>query len=284
MSNNTDTNSAHNTCTALGPGCTLEETVYGYRPSLGANAFFCAFFGIFLVANLFLTFRFKTWAFGCLIILGCVGEAAGYIGRIMLHSNPFDNTGFELQISTLIFSPVSLSSLEGIEQRRANTSQSFLVAGIYLSLKHIARAVGPQYSPIKPVLYPWIFILCDFTSLLLQAAGGGIAASANTDKEQALGGHIMLAGIIFQVITSSILYVLITLFVLKLQRNKRFLSSGTHDLIQSRSFKIFCLGMLAASFFIYVRCVYRIAELAGGWGNTIMRDEVAYIILDGVLV
>jgi hypothetical protein len=84
-------------------------TIYGYYPNLGANAFFCAYFAIFLIANTFLTFRYKTWFYGLLLMLGAASEAAGYIGRILMHSNPWDSAGFQLQICTLIFAPVSPS-------------------------------------------------------------------------------------------------------------------------------------------------------------------------------
>lgn len=42
---------------------------------------------------------------------------------------------------------------------------------------------------------------CDFISLLLQAAGGAIAASANTVKDTDLGVNIMIAGLSFQVVS-----------------------------------------------------------------------------------
>lgn len=146
----------------------------------------------------------------------------------------------------------------------------------------MVRAVGPQFSPIKPILYPYIFIACDILSLVLQAIGGGVASSASTTKTTDMGGHIMLAGIVFQVATFTILYALVAVYLVKLQRNKATLTSEASALIGSRDFKIFAVGMLVASLFIFIRCVYRIAELAGGWANEIMRDEVEYIILDGV--
>lgn len=92
----------------------------------------------------------------------------------------------------------------------------------------------------------------------------------------------MLAGIIFQVATFTFLYVLVSWFVLKLVRNKSSLSPEAAAILGGRDFKIFAYGMLIASIAIYVRCVYRIAELAGGWANEIMRDEIGYIVLDGV--
>lgn len=42
---------------------------------------------------------------------------------------------------------------------------------------------------------------CDFISLLLQAAGGAIAASSDTVKDTDLGVNIMIAGLSFQVVS-----------------------------------------------------------------------------------
>jgi hypothetical protein len=106
-------------CTSITLDCPVEATIYGYYPNLGANAFFCAYFAVFMLLNLMLTWRFKTWFYGTLITLGAAGEMAGYIGRIMMHSNPWTNSGFELQICTLIFSPVS--SLSGISHEAARS-------------------------------------------------------------------------------------------------------------------------------------------------------------------
>jgi hypothetical protein len=147
----------------------------------------------------------------------------------------------------------------------------------------MVRSIGPQFSPIKPILYPWIFISADIFSLVLQAIGGGVASSASTPAGADVGGHIMLAGIVFQVFTFTFLYVIIGLFILKLVRNKDTLTPDAASVLGGRDFKIFAVGMLVASLAIYVRCVYRIAELAGGWANEIMRDEVGYIVLDGVM-
>lgn len=149
----------------------------------------------------------------------------------------------------------------------------------------MVRAIGPQFSAIKPIAYPWIFILCDIFSLLLQAIGGGIASGADDDTSGAdTGGRIMLAGIIFQVATFTFLYVLIGMYIRSLMRHKETLTAEASEILHGRDFKIFAYGMLIASIAIYIRCVYRIAELADGWANEIMRDEIGYIILDGVSV
>lgn len=50
-------------CTAIGPHCTIEGTLYGYYPSLPANAFFAGFFGLCFAINLILGIKWKTWTY-----------------------------------------------------------------------------------------------------------------------------------------------------------------------------------------------------------------------------
>jgi hypothetical protein len=161
-------------------------------------------------------------------------------------------------------------------------AQSFFAAAIYITLKHMVRAIGPQFSQIRASLYPWIFITCDFFSLLLQAVGGALAATAHTPSGSALGGHIMLAGIVFQVATFTLLYCLTVAFILNVRRGKSTLADNAREVLFSRDFKVFVVGVFVASMAVYVRCVYRIAELATGWANEIMRNEAEFIVLDGV--
>jgi hypothetical protein len=50
-------------CVEVGPECHVEGTLYGYYPSIGANAFFVAFFALCLVVQLGLGIRYKTWTY-----------------------------------------------------------------------------------------------------------------------------------------------------------------------------------------------------------------------------
>ena len=95
-------------CTSVSLQCPVEVTIYVYYPNLGANAFFCAYFATFTVVNLILAFRYKTSVFGRFVAVGCLSEMISYTGRTITHGNPWNNTGFKIQICTLIFAPVSL--------------------------------------------------------------------------------------------------------------------------------------------------------------------------------
>jgi hypothetical protein len=85
-------------CEAVGPECPVEGTIYGYEPSLPANAFFAGFFGIALIIQLYLGIRYKTWTYMIALMLGCLAECVGYIARILLWNNPYNDMGFNIQI------------------------------------------------------------------------------------------------------------------------------------------------------------------------------------------
>lgn len=256
-------------CTRVDPtifGCRLEDTIYAYYPNLGANAFFAAIFGICCIANIILGIRYKTWTYMIALGVGSFAECLGYVGRIMLHNNPFDSTGFNIQITCLIIAP------------------AFVTAAVYLTLKYLVLTVGRDYSRIRPKFYTWIFILCDLFSLILQGAGGGIAATANTGSGQTLGNDLMMAGISWQVITLFVFGILVADYAWRAYRGRNSFTQATVNLLSSLNFRIFASSIILSFLVIFIRCVFRIAEMANGWANPIMQDEVDFIVLDGVMV
>lgn len=85
--------------------CSVESSLLGYRPSLLANGIFIGVFGAILAAHIVQGCMFRTWGFLVSMLCGCILEIAGYIGRIMVHNDPFGFPGFAMQISSypLIF-------------------------------------------------------------------------------------------------------------------------------------------------------------------------------------
>jgi hypothetical protein len=170
-------------CVSVNSTCPVEGTLYGYTPSLAANAFFAGFFGLALLLQIYLGIRYKTWTYMIAIGLGCLAETIGYIGRIMLSNNPYDDIGFNIQIVLLIFAP------------------AFLAAGVYLVLKHVVIQFGESWSRLRPRWYTYIFIACDLSSLVMQSVGGALAATAEPgDKLLDIGTDVMVAGIVWQVV------------------------------------------------------------------------------------
>jgi len=216
-------------------------------------------------------------------VIGCFGEAVGYVGRILLNHNPWSSTGFKIQICCLVLAP------------------SFLAAGIYVTLKHVVLYCGPESSRLKPRLYPWVFIGCDFGSIVLQAIGGGVAAGAGNHGQNKkllnVGDGLIVAGIAFQVATMAVCALVMLDYFIRFQRAKKQKTTtqsengleseyekNQKDPKASRNFRIFAFAIGAAFVVIFIRCVYRLPEMAGGWGNPLMQRETEFLILDGMMI
>jgi len=94
---------SYRTCAEVTERCPVEATTYGYYPDLPANAFFAAAFGLLLIVGLIVGIRRKTWSYTAFLAVGAFGECVGYIGRILMHNNPWDSGAF--QVSTIEHDP-----------------------------------------------------------------------------------------------------------------------------------------------------------------------------------
>ncbi|KAI7152959.1 RTA1-domain-containing protein [Hortaea werneckii] len=247
-------------CTEVTPQCPVELTTYGYRPVLSGNIVFIVIFGLCTIAQTYLGLRHKLRAFTFAVSLGCLGETIGYGGRVMMNDNPWSGTGFKIQIVCIILAP------------------SFLAAGFYLTLKHLILYIGPEHSRLKPKLYTWIFICADALSIITQAVGGGIA-SAETRELVDVGNGIIIAGIVIQVVTQFICICLGVDFALRVKKR-----GGDGIRTWSAGFIFYIFSSCFAFLTIFIRCVYRIPEMSGGWGNDLMRKENEFLILDGMMI
>ena len=248
--------------------CDLTLATFDYIPSLGGNAFYCAIFGVYLILNVYLGFRHKTWGYMVAMFFGLVGEIIGYIGRILLHNNPFDPTGnnFLIYIVCLTISP------------------AFLSAAIYLCLGRIVVAYSESISRFKPRTYTLIFCGCDLFSLVLQAAGGGIASTANTYSSQQTGINTMLAGLCFQVASIFIFVVLSLEYAWRLYKNPMSWETTHAPLYNSKLFQTFLWGLALATLTIFTRSIFRVAELSGGFHGSLANNEISFMILEGAMI
>ena len=89
--------------------CPIEDSVYGYRPSLAASGTLIALYAICMGIQVALGLRFKTWWFMVCMVIGCLVEILGYAGRILYWQDPWGQTGFIMQIVLITFGPVFFS-------------------------------------------------------------------------------------------------------------------------------------------------------------------------------
>jgi hypothetical protein len=92
----------------------------------------------------------------------------------------------------------------------------------------------------------------------------------------------MIAGLAFQVFTLVLFGVLAAEYFIRVWKHKNELNPATYDLRRTMRFRLFMGALALAYISILIRCVYRVAEMAGGWGNPIMQDEALFTGLDSL--
>ncbi|CAM9014016.1 unnamed protein product [Wickerhamomyces anomalus] len=246
----------------------------GMIPSFGGNLTFLILFALAMVLHAGLGFWYKQWWVMVSFVCGCGLELAGFVTRTLSHENYDFQPYFLCQIISLTIAPV------------------FIIGGVYILLAKFIVIYGAQFALMKPMAYSYIFMACDFVSLAVQAAGGALAATASTKQDNEVGTHVMVAGLAFQVFSMTV-YVLLFLHFFY---NIRFFNKRKHEEIadyfnpdyeQLRSRRIFqwfpyvvfvCVG------FIYIRCIYRVVELAEGWSGYLITHESFLFFLDALMI
>ena len=112
--------------------CPIEWSVYRYRPSLAANITFIVLYAIAMGTHLVLGIKWKQWFYMSFMMIGCLFEIIGYIGRIIMYNNPFNFGGFMVQIVFITSGPV------------------FYTAAIYVTLSKTYVPTAPQALTVLP--------------------------------------------------------------------------------------------------------------------------------------
>ena len=143
--------------------------------------------------------------------------------------------------------------------------------------------MGPEISRLSPKTYLLIFIPCDVVSLSLQGAGGGISSvQSQAGKTPTTGSNIMLAGLSFQVFTMTLFMTLCLEYGFRYRRAQRQTGYSSNKRTLGGRFKLFLAALALATICIWIRSIYRVIELAGGWDGKLLHDQTKFIVLEGV--
>jgi hypothetical protein len=252
-------------------------STYGYTPSLGAGIAFCVLFGLSMLLHTFTSIRYRTW-WQLVFTVGALCEVLGWAGRTWSHYCPYMTTPFLLQICTLIVGRFIVYFPSALTD--SPIAPTFFTAGIYVILGRLIRSFGRGVSPISAAAYLYIFCTADVVSLVIQAAGGGMAAIAyeqNPPQDTANGTHIMVAGILFQL--ASIL-VFVSLFAVVIFRTLR--TKG--EFLTQRRVQWIIAAMVLSVVLIVTRSIYRTIELLQGWSGYLITTQRYFIALDGAVM
>jgi hypothetical protein len=272
------------------------DNLYGTPLALAPNMLFAILFGLIFIFNVIMPLKSNQIYFAVCFICGTGLEFAGYIGRVMAVGNLLNVDRFLCQIICLTMAP------------------TFIMAGIYYFLAELITLYGRRYSLLKPLWFSYIFICCDVLSLFLQAVGGGMAGvSLQTLSTSETGTNIMVAGIIFQVVTMSIFLYFLFDFMKRIFFTSHpdvlpgvsnffrlFFNTpkGCHyksiqdeafdprfaDIRSRPLFKWIPIFLFISVVTIYIRCIYRAIELSQGWKGFLITHETYVFCLDGAMV
>ncbi|KAF7314105.1 RTA1-like protein [Mycena chlorophos] len=248
-------------------------SAYGYVPTRAVAVIFLILFGMSTAAHLGQAIWFRMWWLIPTAVLCGLGELVGWSGRYWSSFNPAAANPYMMQITTTIIAPTPLIAV------------NFIVLG------RIIRRLGPCYSRLSPRAYTRIFLSCDLIALVIQGAGGGIAASANSANPnyittQNLGGHIMLVGIIFQFVALCTYSFFGIDFVRHYHASRpvrAMISSDERGEMTTRV-RLMLWALVLSTSVLFVRSVYRIIELADGWTGTVITTQVYFNLFDGGMV
>lgn len=119
---------------------------------------------------------------------------------------------------------------------------AFFSASIYLSLARIIPVFGADLMPFAARTITFAFMFCDFVSLLLQAIGGAMTATASTPDTLQTGINIMIAGLASQVASMSVFVFLCLHFSWNIRKSPTRVNTNSKDLRSSSKFQRFLIS------------------------------------------
>jgi len=249
----------------------LNHNPYGYVPTEWISILFLVLFAVTTALHTIQAVRYRLWFLLYTACLAGVLELVGWGGREWSARDILQMTPYLMQTVCTIIAPTPF------------------VAAMFVILGEMIRRLGSCYSRLGARTYTIIFCSCDVISLVIQAVGGVLASTAVARGESAEnGGHIMLAGICFQLVAITFYMILASEFVIRylldkpLRAGDKTIKPATHTLDRKHAI---VLGSLAfASICIYIRSIYRTIELADGWTGHIIRTQRYFDWLDGGMV
>ncbi|GAA5937494.1 hypothetical protein JCM3775_001245 [Rhodotorula graminis] len=231
---------------------------FGYTPSAIFAIVAILIFAVSSSFHLYQTIKSRRW--WCLaVVLGGALQVFGWVERYMASQNL--RVGYVIQLAVLTIAP------------------TFFSAAIYALFGMTAAVQDASLLPRwTPRAYFKTFTIVDFVTLLVQAAGGALAATVDGNTPFEIGCNIMLAGIILQLVTTVVFLVVFGLYF----RRLALVHPDRHVLrLKSRTGLVFW-GTLVMAALILVRGGFRTAELAEGLYSGLSRTQTAIILLDAV--
>ncbi|KJA24345.1 hypothetical protein HYPSUDRAFT_136304 [Hypholoma sublateritium FD-334 SS-4] len=250
---------------------------YHYIPTEWVAILFIVLYSITTILHIGQATFYRMWWLLPTVCLCGLLEIIGWSARLWSSFSPFFSTPFEIQITATILGPTPF------------LAANFVIFGALI------RRLGTQYSRLSPRMYTILFCTCDVISLIVQAIGGGKAAVASGNGlNPALGGHIMLGGISFQLLTITLYAMCATEFYVRYAADWP-LRKGPTDVeptnttpggeVLTKRTTLMTAGLIFSTTLLFIRQVLRkYSNLSDGWAGRIIKTQRLFNWLDGGMI
>ncbi|KAH8826084.1 RTA1-domain-containing protein [Flagelloscypha sp. PMI_526] len=239
---------------------------YGYIPRKSTCYVFLVLFALSTIVHAGQALWSKRYWLIPTAALCCALEAAGWGARLWSSLDYMNDMGFKLQMVLTVTAPTPLLAI------------NFIIVGQVIPL------LGPQFSRLSARYYSIVFLTCDIFALVIQFAGGGLAATAD---DPTMGGHIMLGGIAFQTFAIT-LFCFITLEFFYRHHFHLPVRFGptvpTTNGIVTKQLRVLFAGLVFNTLCLYIRAIYRLLELGQGWNGAIIQTQWIFDVFDGAMI
>lgn len=175
----------------------------GEVPNLTFNILAMAVFFVFTVWQLFLYLKFKNHFYGICMFLYLVGQAIGYLGRVLSTSNI---SGYSLEnVNTFLLQFCSLTISPNFFNAAVYTQYGKLIYS-YGATQEKAEKINVFGKRMKPSTISAVFMCMDLLCLIIQGTGGGIEGSSigTDDSNITAGNNTFIAGLALQTVSMSL--------------------------------------------------------------------------------
>ena len=248
----------------------IQDSAYGYYPSLYINGFFLSLFTALFVVNIFLGIKYKTWAFTLGMSFGYVAEMLAYVFRHFLIENPWSTTCVILQTVLFNFGPALLN------------------LGISIISDEAVRTFDPNHSHWYPPYY--LFVVVEYFSVVLQAIGVVFAFYENKVSSQLdLGSFLVFFATLGSFATMMVVLAVRHFIILP---NKPGSEEETFDERSTSALSSLCDFRSLHTFPVrshhrhprHPHALYLPRGLTkGGWGSSLMQNQNAFIACDSMI-
>ncbi|KAH6693497.1 RTA1 like protein-domain-containing protein [Plectosphaerella plurivora] len=283
-------------CPDVSDICPIESTLYGDYFTTGACSAITFAYAVLVLSQAYYAGKGTSWTYTIWLGIGTLFELAGYSARIIMSYNPWIFEAFLIQNMTLMLGP------------------TFTAAASSVTFKFLVMWYGEQWSLVRPTLVPYIFVGSDMVSILVQSAGGGLAAASSDGSNPSMANMantLMIGGVAFQVVNMVACGGLMVLFWHRRRQggmsglsridsgttrlwnhntsevnlvggNVKSVSRGTPQ--EQKRMRIYVWSIAVAYIAILVRCIYRVPDMISGYGSDLQKNETLFLVLDGSMI